>query len=82
MNLRRLLDSSLGKIIISILLGLGLASLFYNVCNSKNCIVFKGPILSEIDGKIIRYGDSCYKYDLVPTQCNSNKKIVELDKKT
>lgn len=79
MNFRRLLESSLGKIIISILLGLGLASLFHNVCNSKNCIQFKGPVLSEINGKVMQYGDGCYKYDLVRTKCNENKQIVPLE---
>mgnify|MGYP001255974186 CR=1 FL=1 len=79
MNVRRLLESSLGKIIISILLGLGLASIFYNVCNSKNCIQFKGPVLDEINGKIMRFGNSCYKYDLVRTKCDANKKIVPIE---
>ena len=52
MNFKRLLHSSLGKIIISILIGLGLATLFRKVCNDKNCLTFKGPILGDIDGKI------------------------------
>ena len=45
MNLRRLLESELGKNIISILLGLGLATLFRKVCTDKNCIRFNGPII-------------------------------------
>ena len=40
MNLKRLLYSSLGKIIISIMLGLGLATMFSKVCKDKNCITF------------------------------------------
>jgi hypothetical protein len=76
----RLLESSLGRIIISILLGLGLASLFRQVCNSKNCIKFDGPVLSEIDGKVMRFGESCYKYDLVHTKCDDSKNIIDLEK--
>ena len=45
MNFKRLINTSLGKIIISIMLGLGLATLFRKVCKDKNCITFKGPIL-------------------------------------
>lgn len=75
----RLLDSSLGRILISILLGLGLASLFRKVCTDKSCIQFNGPIISEIDGKIQQYGDSCYKYDIVPIKCDGTKKIIHID---
>jgi len=79
-NFHRLLESSLGKIIISILLGLGLASLFQKVCNDRSCIQFNGPIISEIDGKIQQYGDSCYKYDMFHTKCDENKKIIPIEK--
>ena len=41
MNIKRLLNTHLGRIIISILLGLGLASLFRKVCTDKNCIKFE-----------------------------------------
>ena len=55
MNVKRLLYSPLGRIIISILLGLGLATIFRKVCNDRNCLTFKGPILGDIDGKIYKY---------------------------
>ena len=76
MNLKRLITSTFGKIILSILLGLGLASLFRKVCNDKNCIVFNGPIISDIDGKTYKHGDKCYKYTTKSTTCDKNKKIV------
>ena len=60
MNLKRLLYSSLGKIIISVILGLGLATMFRKVCKDKNCITFKGPILGDIDGKIYKHGEKCF----------------------
>ena len=41
MYLRRLIYSNIGKYIISILLGLGLSTLFRKVCNERNCMVFK-----------------------------------------
>ena len=78
MHLKRLLYTPLGKIFISILLGLGLATVFRKVCNDKNCIIFNGPILSEIDGKIYKYGKKCYKYTAEPEPCDSKKRIIEL----
>ena len=79
MNFARLLHSSLGKIIISILLGLGMATLFRKVCTDKNCISFKGPILGDIDGKIYKHGEKCFKYSPNSMSCDKNKKIVDIE---
>jgi hypothetical protein len=78
MNFKRLLNTELGRTFMSILLGLGLASLFRKVCNDKNCIIFNGPIISEVDGKIYKYGEKCYKYSVSPSECDNNKKIVDM----
>jgi hypothetical protein len=78
MNLKRLLNTGLGKFFISLLLGLGLATLFRKVCTDKNCITFNGPVISEIDGKIYKYGEKCYKYVYAPSSCDATKKIVDI----
>lgn len=78
MNFRRLLSTSVGKIFISILLGLGLATLFRKVCNDKNCIVFNGPVLSDVDGKIFKIDNKCYTYTANSQTCDSKKRIVEI----
>ncbi len=41
MHIRRLIYSDFGRIVISILLGLGLATIFRKVCNDINCLIFK-----------------------------------------
>lgn len=78
MNLKRLLNTKLGVFFISLILGLGLASLFYKACDGKNCINFNGPLISEIDGKIYKYGEECYKYSFHSAPCDPLKKTVEL----
>ena len=78
MNFKRLLHSSLGKIIISILIGLGVATLFRKVCDAKNCLTFKGPILGDIDGKIYKHGEKCFSYTPVTTQCDKNKQTIDM----
>jgi hypothetical protein len=78
MNFRRLLNTALGKVFISILLGLGLATLFRKVCTDKNCITFNGPVISDVDGKIYQYGEKCYKYVAKAASCDSTKKIVDI----
>lgn len=78
MNFRRLFHSDVGKNIISIILGLGLATLFRKVCNDKNCIQFNGPIISDIEDKTYKHGDKCYKYTTESDKCDSTKRIVKV----
>tara|TARA_B100000900_G_C20517766_1_gene690832 strand:+ start:205 stop:444 length:240 start_codon:yes stop_codon:yes gene_type:complete len=77
MNIKRLLHSDIGKNIISILLGLGLATLFRKVCNDRNCIVFKAPEPSKIKDKIFKFNSKCYTYKEESESCSSKKKIVK-----
>ena len=76
MNYKRLLNTKVGIVFISIMLGLGLAVLFRTTCTGKNCLNFKGPKFSDIQGKTYQFGDSCYKYDATSGNCNSNKQIL------
>jgi len=79
MNFKRLLHQPLGKVFISIMLGLGIASLFRKVCNDRNCIIYKGPATEEIDGKIYKHGKKCYKYNAQPAEaCDKKKKVVDI----
>jgi len=78
MNFRRLFHSDVGKNIISIILGLGLATLFRKVCNDKNCIQFNGPIVDDIEDKTFKHGDKCYKYTTESDKCDSTKRIVKV----
>lgn len=61
-----------GKIIMSILLGFGLASLFRKVCKDKNCLIFHAPPLDDFREKIYKSNNKCFKYTTVPTKCSSN----------
>lgn len=78
MNIKRLLNSEIGKNLISILLGIGLATLFRKVCTDKNCIVFNGPVISEFEDKIYKHGEKCYKYKAQPDKCDSTKKVIDI----
>ena len=69
-----------GKIIMSLLLGFGLASLFRNVCKDNNCIVFHAPPLDEFKDKIYKNSDGrCVKYNPVATKCSLNTKTVTFE---
>ena len=51
MNIERILHGKIGKIFMSVLLGLGLATLFRKVCKNRDCIVFYAPDIEKKKGK-------------------------------
>ena len=77
MRLEKFFNSKSGKIIISVILGLGLASLFRKVCNDRNCLVFKAPEIKKIENQVFEFDDKCYKFNKKATKCDNNKKIVD-----
>lgn len=79
-QIKKLLYTPIGKIFISIILGFGLATLFHKVCNERDCLQFHGPILQDVNEKIFRTDNKCYKYTPTAETCNSDKKkIIEME---
>ena len=76
MHLEKFVHTHTGKIIMSILLGFGLASLFRKVCKYKDCLIFIAPPLEQIKDKIYKSGEKCVKYNPLATKCNANIKTV------
>ena len=76
MYLKRLIYGEPGKIIISIILGLGLATLFRKVCKDRDCIIFRAPDIKKIQNQIFKCEGKCYKFSEEIERCDSNKKIV------
>jgi hypothetical protein len=77
-DFRRFLYTDSGRNLISVILGIGLASLFQKVCKDKDCVIFNGPIISEVDGKIFQHDNKCFKYDITSSSCDKNKRIIEM----
>jgi hypothetical protein len=61
------LKSPEGRILISIVLGLGLATVFRQTCSEGRCLVFKSP--TGINGKTYAIEDACYRYEKYATKC-------------
>lgn len=58
------------KIFISIILGFGIATLFRKVCEGRNCIIFEGPDVDEVEQNVYKYKEKCYKYKAKDSSCN------------
>jgi len=76
MNIERILHGKIGKIFMSILLGLGLATLFRKVCKDRDCIIFRAPDIKKIQNQIFKFEGKCYKFSEEIERCDSKKKIV------
>jgi len=79
-NFGKFVHTETGKILMSILLGFGLASLFRKICKDKDCLIFHAPSFNEFKDKIyMNPSGKCVKYTPVATKCNTNSKIIEFD---
>lgn len=70
MSISKVANSKMGSVIISTILGLGLAALFRSACKDKNCIVIKGPNPADTDKYFYKIQDNCFKYTPVVSECD------------
>jgi hypothetical protein len=79
MHLGKFVHTERGKILMSILLGLGLATLFRKVCKENNCLAFHAAPLDEFKDKIYKNNGKCVKYVPVATKCSLNSKTITFE---
>lgn len=77
MNLSKFIHTKSGRILTSVILGLGLASLFRRVCRKGECLIYKAPPIDDIIGKVFEYNDDCYIFEPVAVTCDKTKQIIE-----
>lgn len=81
MHLSKAMSTPIGSIVISVILGLGLAALFRKVCHGEGCVVIKAPDASDLQKFVYKIGGnamndaSCYKYTPEEVPCPLKKKI-------
>lgn len=75
-KISKLINSEVGKIIMSVLLGLGLATIFRKACSDRNCLVFYAPPQDKVNNKTFKFNDKCYTYSSSAVSCSPDKKIV------
>lgn len=68
--LETVLENRAGQVILSALLGMGIAIMFSKACSGRNCIVVRGPNPAAIEGKIYQFNDECYSFKHHMTTCN------------
>ena len=71
MSILSILDTETGQVMISIVLGLGLAALFQKVCQDEKCTVYLSPDENKITDRIFIQNGQCYKYVKEPVPCST-----------
>ena len=61
-------SNELGKKTASIILGIGLASMFRRICKKEDCLIIRGPKLVDMDN-YYKIGNKCYKYNPYSINC-------------
>ena len=74
MHIHRLLYSKYSKILISMLLGFGLATLFRKECKNDSCLERKGPKIEDLENKIFKHDNNCYSLSYTSEKCDDSKK--------
>ena len=72
MTMKNLLKMHGAKIIISIIWGLGLATLFKKTCKDRNCSVYTAPDPSDITDNIYMFDKNCYIFKTELTRCRGS----------
>ena len=75
-NILKFFKSKLGMKLLSIILGLGLASIFKMSCDNRSCLVFKAYELQN--NNVIKYGETCYEATEKIEKCDKTKEIILL----
>jgi len=63
------MNSPSGKIMISIIWGLGIACLFFKTCKDRSCITLKAPKQAVISGMTHHHNEKCFQMKPKETQC-------------
>ena len=78
MQLHDFIHSSTSRVIIGIIMGLGLSSLFRKTCHGRNCMVFKAPDMEETRKFTFKYDGKCFDYKIGSTKCDDSRVNVVL----
>ena len=77
-QLSKFVHSSTGRYMMSILLGLGLATLFRQACKGKNCLIYNAPPLEELE-ETYKFNDKCYSLEKNSVNCDTKKEIYSFE---
>ncbi len=77
-QLSKFVHSDTGRYMMSILLGLGLATLFRKVCQGKKCLIYNAPPIEELE-ETYKFDNKCYTLEKNTVNCDKKKRIYSFE---
>jgi hypothetical protein len=74
-TIHRLFYDKQGQMVVSALFGIALALIFRRVCKD-NCIIYYAPTAKDVDNKVFKLEDTCYKYNAYAVKCDSKNENI------
>jgi hypothetical protein len=59
--------------IISCVIGFGLAAIMRPLCKGPDCIVLRGPEISQFKDAVYQIGEGCYEFKVKAVQCPKDR---------
>lgn len=76
MNFKKLIYSERGKLILSMIIGFGIATFFRKTCKDKACLSFKAPSVDDIEDKTYQFNNQCYQFEQKQSTCDPSKRSI------
>jgi hypothetical protein len=71
----RMIHTNFGRTLISIVLGIGIASIFRKSCKSASCFKFISPPEDEVKNNVYIHDGICYKFTPETVKCGEGEII-------
>ena len=64
-----IMNSKAGSVLVSVILGLGLAAIFRRACTGDGCVVLKAPNAADVRKHVWKVDDDCFRYTPRVVEC-------------
>lgn len=70
-----MIHTKFGQSLISIVLGIGLASIFRKTCKAAGCFKFISPPAKEVKESVYLHDGTCYKFTPETVKCSAGEQV-------
>jgi hypothetical protein len=78
MHLEKFVNSKSGRVLMSIILGLGLATIFRQACKGRRCRINLSPPMEDLDSNTYKIDGKCYAFEKNSVSCDRNKQTIKI----
>jgi hypothetical protein len=65
--------------LMSIVIGFGIACMFRPLCKGPECLIVRGPPISDLRGSVYQFGSKCVEFTPKPVECPTSKTVTVVD---